>query len=123
LLVEDNPINQKVLAKLLKDLGYSSLQMATNGKEAVQYFTEAGPFDLIFMDIEMPEMNGYEATRQIREQEQLLELGSSPIIGLTGHTEEQYKQQALAAGMDNVLSKPFTKDAIQHVVATWLESS
>jgi PAS domain S-box-containing protein len=118
LLVDDNPINQKVLAKMLKDLGYTTLQIATNGKEAVQFFTEAGPFDLIFMDIEMPVMNGYEASRQIREQEHMLKLASTPIIGLTGHTEEKYKQQALAAGMNDVLSKPFTKDDIQHLVAT-----
>jgi PAS domain S-box-containing protein len=121
LVVDDNPINQKLLVRLLKNLGYTAIQIATNGKEAVECFTEAGPFDLIFMDIEMPVMNGYEASRQIREQEHMLKLASTPIIGLTGHTEEKYKQQALAAGMNDVLTKPFTKDDIQHVVAIWLE--
>jgi predicted ATPase/signal transduction histidine kinase/ActR/RegA family two-component response regulator/tRNA A-37 threonylcarbamoyl transferase component Bud32 len=123
LLADDNLINQKVLTKVLKDLGYTALQIANHGKEAVQCFTEAGPFDLIFMDIEMPVMNGYEASQQIRQQEHVLKLASTPIIGLTGHTEEKYKQQALAAGMNDVLSKPFTKDDIQHLVATWLEPS
>ena len=121
LLVDDNRVNRKVLANLLNDLGYTTLQIATNGKEAVQYFTEAGPFDLIFMDIEMPEMNGYEASRQIRQQEHMLKLAPTPIISLTGHTEEKYKQQALAAGMNEVLNKPFRKDDIQHLVVTWLK--
>ena len=123
LLVDDNRVNRKVLANLLKDLGYTAIQMATNGKEAVQCFTEAGPFDLIFMDIEMPQMDGYEASRQIRQQEHMLKLASNPIIALTGHTEEQYKEQAIATGMNEVLSKPFTKGDIQRLVATWLEHS
>ena len=82
---------------------------------------EAGTFDLIFMDIEMPTMNGYEASQQIREQETNLKLTPTPIIGLTGHTEEQYKQEALAAGMNDILSKPYRKVDIQHVMTTWLK--
>jgi CheY-like chemotaxis protein len=119
LVVDDNPVNQKVLAMQLKKLGYET-QLANNGKEAVDFFLSSGPFALIFMDVEMPVMNGYEATREIREKEQELGLKLTPIICTTGLPNEKVQPDAQAVGMNDVMTKPFNKENVQQMVKKWV---
>ena len=110
LIVEDSLFNQEILQRVLKAENYECT-IANNGEEALTYFkTEA--FDLIFMDIEMPVMNGHEATRRIRERETELNLAPTPIICLSSNIDEESKQEALTAGMNAFIVKPFKKDDI-----------
>ena len=103
LAAEDNAINQKVISSMLRRQGWS-VTLAANGKEACEYFI-GEHFDLVLMDIQMPEMDGLEASRWIRQRE-----GKSakpvPIIALTAHASEAQRRQCLAAGMDAVITKP-----------------
>ena len=108
LIVEDNPINQRVVIGVLKKGGYClTVTVAANGKEAVAAFAEQGdePFDLVLMDLQMPIMNGFEATALIRAQEKASGR-RVPIIALTANTAHGYKETRQAE-MDDYLSKPF----------------
>ncbi|EKD40694.1 MAG: hypothetical protein ACD_74C00242G0001 [uncultured bacterium] len=104
LLAEDNIVNQKVAQGLLEKAGHCVV-VANNGREALEKYG-AEDFDLILMDVQMPEMDGFEATTKIRAHEQ----GSErhiPIIALTAHAMKGYREKCLAAGMDGYVSKPF----------------
>jgi PAS domain S-box-containing protein len=124
LLVDDDSTIRKILARHLTNLGYQALVMASNGQEAIEGFVKAveeeSPFSLIFMDVTMPGMSGYEATQQIRQKEQASKREAIPIIGCTGHADEDAKQQALAAGMNDVIVKPFKKEGVERMVSQWL---
>jgi signal transduction histidine kinase/CheY-like chemotaxis protein len=124
LLVEDNPINQKLALFLLTRAGYQ-VKVANNGIEALQTFT-ANPenFDLIFMDIRMPEMDGITATREIRkfeaEQQKDKEKRTQvPIIALTAQTMKGDKEKFLEAGMDDFISKPIKREMVFEKVKKW----
>jgi PAS domain S-box-containing protein len=118
LIVEDNLINQKVLTRLL-DKDNHTYTIANNGLEGWQYFQEAR-FNMILMDIEMPVMNGLEATQKIRTDEQQAHKPRTPIIGLSGNARTEQIEQARAAGMDEYMTKPFhhqtLKDLMQKVM-------
>ncbi|HYM01288.1 MAG TPA: response regulator [Blastocatellia bacterium] len=103
LLAEDNVINQRVAVRMLEKHGHSVVVVA-NGEEAVERYTR-GDFDLILMDVQMPEMNGYEATFAIRESEKGLQ-EHIPIIAMTAHALKGDRERCLAAGMDGYISKP-----------------
>jgi len=123
LLVEDNVINQKVTTAVLDKLGYRT-EIAANGLEALESL-EKMPFDLIIMDCEMPEMDGYEATRKIREwktheNEGIRQKGGLPIIAMTAHALEGEREKCLAAGMDDFLSKPVSPNNLAELLKTWL---
>lgn len=112
LIVEDNVLNQRILVALLKKYNYTCI-IAHNGLEAIQeYMLHSSELDVIFMDIEMPVMNGYEATKIIREKEKELQLPAIPVIGLSGNAREQQKLQALSIGMTDYLTKPFSGEDI-----------
>jgi CheY-like chemotaxis protein len=109
LAAEDNKTNQLVLRKVIKALDLE-LEIVPNGREAVRLFEEFHPH-LIFMDISMPEMDGKEATGEIRRLE--AEAGGHvPIVALTAHAIDEDGQSALDAGLDHYLTKPLRKTAI-----------
>jgi PAS domain S-box-containing protein len=105
LVVDDNEINQVVACKFLQKLG-CQVEVARNGREAVDSVARA-PYDAVLMDCEMPEMNGYEATQEIRRQEHTT-TRHMPIIALTGHASSEDDQKCRQAGMDDVVTKPMT---------------
>jgi PAS domain S-box-containing protein len=105
LVVDDNEINQVVACKFLQKLG-CQVEVARNGREAVDSIARA-TYDAVLMDCEMPEMNGYEATQEIRRQEQDT-TRHLPIMALTGHASSEDEQKCRQAGMDDVVTKPMT---------------
>lgn len=119
LVAEDNPINQMIVESFLKDAGHRTT-IVENGKHAVDAVKEGpGDYDLVLMDIQMPEMDGVEASREIRKLGALA--ADLPILALTANAFEDQKQDYLAAGMQDVLTKPIKQevllDAIQNHVA------
>ena len=119
LLVEDNPVNQEITLLMLESLGLSC-HLAHNGIEAVE-LVQQNYYDLIFMDIQMPKMDGIEATRTIRQWEtRHEEQTATPVIALTANAMEQDKIDCLDAGMEGLLSKPFTKDQLRQTLERWL---
>ncbi|OYT72458.1 MAG: hypothetical protein CFK48_02775 [Armatimonadetes bacterium CP1_7O] len=114
LLVEDNEVNRKVAVRLLGKLQLE-VEIAVNGLEAVQKATE-NAYDLILMDCQMPEMDGYEATRTLRERGI-----HTPIIALTANALEGDREKCLACGMNDYLSKPIQADKLRETLAQWLE--
>ncbi len=103
LVVEDNLDNRRILVYRLKRIGEFEILEASNGEEALAIVRQAPPPDLVFMDLKMPVMDGWEATRQIRK----LEGGDRiPIIALTAQAMAGDEQKALAAGCDDYLAKP-----------------
>ena len=115
LVVEDNIVNQKVAMKMLEKLG-SHADVAANGLEAVKMVGQFS-YDLVFMDCQMPEMDGYEATAEIRRTE-----GTSrhtPIIAMTAHAMQGDRERCLEAGMDDYISKPVKKEVIFEMTRKW----
>jgi CheY-like chemotaxis protein len=104
LVVEDNPINQHLVKRLLGKIGHS-VTLASDGKEAVEVFSRQS-FDLVLMDIQMPEMDGYQTTAAMRAHEQANGAPRTPIIALTARAHKSDREQCTAAGMDGHLSKP-----------------
>jgi diguanylate cyclase (GGDEF)-like protein len=119
LLAEDQLINQQVGKYMLQDMGYQ-VEIAVNGLEAVSLSAEK-QFDLILMDCHMPEMDGFEATKAIRERE-LASLGQQrvPIVALTADVQKGIDSQCLKVGMVDYLSKPFNKQQLQAMLNKWL---
>lgn len=118
LLVEDNPVNQLLAETLLGECGLA-VETAGNGVEAVER-VQANTYDVIFMDCQMPEMDGYEASRRIREWESAAERTRTPIVALTANALPSDRERCLAAGMDDYLSKPFLLEDIERLVSRWL---
>lgn len=124
LLVEDNPINQEVAEELLKQLGYR-VDVAENGKVAIDKLQSAdGLFDynLIIMDCQMPEMDGYQATRQIRSQDGNRAYSDIPIIAMTANAMKGDKEKCLEAGMNDYISKPIDVALLKDKVSQWIDS-
>ncbi len=108
LVVDDVPVNQVVVEKMLDSLGYQ-VDTADNGVEAVQR-AKTRRYDLIFMDIQMSEMDGYEATRIIRELD--LEVAGIPIVAITANTQDADRDACIEAGMNDFIAKPFVKQQL-----------
>lgn len=115
LLVDDNPANLQLASELLRGLNIQVVQ-ASNGKQAIEACRE-NEFDVVFMDIQMPGMDGIEATRQIRTLEQGKR--RTPIIALTAHTITEQKAELLIAGMDDCISKPVNEAQLAHIINRW----
>jgi len=117
LLVEDDEINVIIVSSMLEESGLT-LDVAVNGEEALQMYQQK-PYDLVLMDCQMPVMDGYQATREIRNGE---DLGVHiPIIALTANASEDDHQKTLNAGMDDFMSKPFKKEELIRMISTWLK--
>ncbi len=119
LVVEDHPVNQKLLAHQLREMGLQHV-LTASGTEALAAL-EANGFDLVLMDWQMPEMDGLEATRRIRERPDAH--GNIPIIALTANADVGFRETCLAAGANDYLSKPYTEAALAAMLAQWLPAS
>jgi PAS domain S-box-containing protein len=115
LLVEDNPINQKTAAAILRKAGFA-VDVADNGLHALDAIDRGG-YDIILMDIQMPEMDGYETTREIRRREG--DERHSVIIAMTAHVMKGDRERCLEAGMDDYLAKPINPDEVIRVIGKW----
>ena len=119
LLAEDNEINREVAAEVLAALGYQCCWVR-NGREALEAWSQ-NPVDMILMDCQMPDMDGYDAARAIRiEEEHRPGRRRVPIVALTAHATKGDRERCLAAGMDDYLSKPLDPDALAAKLASWI---
>jgi two-component system sensor histidine kinase/response regulator len=118
MLVEDNLINQQVALGILQIQGYN-VTVVNNGREALDAHAQ-GKFDLILMDCHMPEMDGFEATREIRARESSSGGKRMPIVALTANAMAHDREECLNAGMDDHLSKPFSMQTLQDMLDRWM---
>jgi two-component system, sensor histidine kinase and response regulator len=121
LLVEDNQINQQVATELFESAG-ASVTIANHGREAVSILLEGPgppPFDIVFMDLQMPEMDGFTATRLVRARPELRKL---PIIAMTAHALVEERQRCMDAGMNDHVSKPIEPDVLFATLLRWTKS-
>jgi len=116
LVVEDNPVNQKVALRQLALLGVQA-DVAANGLEALTMTADVA-YDLVLMDCQMPDLNGYEATAAIRRADGPNQ--SVPIVAMTADVVTADRQRSLDAGMSDYLSKPIELDELARVLRTWL---
>jgi CheY-like chemotaxis protein len=119
LLAEDNLINQKMVVRILEKPGHN-VKVVDNGQIALEMLAQEH-FDLVFMDVQMPVMNGFEATGAIRTKEQRSG-GHIPIIAMTAHALKQDRERCLQAGMDDYISKPINPQQVYHVLRHWIEA-
>jgi CheY-like chemotaxis protein len=119
LLAEDNVSNQEVARTIITTLGYT-VDVVTSGREALQALHRT-PYDMVLMDVQMPEMDGYEATRRIRDTRSSVLNHYIPVIAMTAHALKGDKQKCLDAGMDDYIAKPITPEALERLIDTWLE--
>jgi CheY-like chemotaxis protein/two-component sensor histidine kinase len=123
LLVEDNIVNQEVALGMLRALG-CDVTAVCDGQAAIEA-VEGGSWDLVFMDCQMPIVDGFEATERIREREnssasRVAGAGRTRIVALTAHAKESDRRECIAAGMDDYLSKPFSKEDLRGMVLKWV---
>ncbi len=118
LLAEDNLTNQQVALGILHKLGLSA-DIASDGREALAAL-EREPYDLVFMDVQMPNMDGFEATRAIRNAGSDFENRSVPIIAMTAHAMQGDRQKCMDAGMDDYISKPIFPAALSEMLGKWI---
>jgi CheY-like chemotaxis protein/HPt (histidine-containing phosphotransfer) domain-containing protein len=118
LVAEDDLVNQKVIVGTLSKMGYRA-DVVGNGREAVRAAAERR-YDLVLMDIQMPEMDGLEATRQIRQQQAAAATPEIPVIAVTAYAVTEYRERCIAAGMDDFLTKPIHSQSLAEAISRWL---
>ena len=120
LLVEDNELNQEIAAEILQEAGFM-VEVAENGQVAVEMLEKSkeGYYRLILMDVQMPVMNGYEATRAIRRLKNT-QLAAIPILAMTANAFEEDKQEALKSGMNGHIAKPINIDNLMDTLKLML---
>ena len=119
LLAEDNSINQQVIIGILHKIGYTHVDGVANGNEAIQAL-RAFPYSLVLMDVQMPELDGIEATKKIRQGHCEVKDKNIPVIALTAHAMEGDKERCIAAGMNDYLTKPVTPAALIDILEKYL---
>ncbi len=119
LLAEDNTTNRHVAVSILKRLGYPRVDAVADGAEVVKAL-ESLPYDLVLMDLQMPQLDGFEATRAIRDPTSAVRNHKIPIIALTAHAMTGDKDRCLKAGMDDYVSKPISRQKMAWVLEKWL---
>ncbi len=119
LLAEDNEINRQIMIGILNKLGFYRINTVSNGREAVAALQRA-TYGLVFMDVQMPEMDGLEATQHIRNEEINRQVSRTPVIALTAYAMEEDRQACLAAGMDDYLAKPVNPKTVSETIKRWL---
>jgi light-regulated signal transduction histidine kinase (bacteriophytochrome)/CheY-like chemotaxis protein len=120
LVVEDTAVNQLLMIKTLQKIGYTADAVA-NGQEALDRLTQQA-YDVVLMDCQMPVLDGYEATRQLRQREQAQQHSHTPIIGLTAFAMESDRQKCLDAGMDDYISKPVHIHELKTLLEKYMRS-
>lgn len=115
LVVEDNPVNQKTALFQLRRLGFQS-DIASNGAEALEAL-DKNAYQLVFMDLQMPVMDGFECTQRIREQDRFKDL---PIVALTANDSPENRRRCIDVGMSDFLSKPATLDSLRKILESWV---
>ena len=118
LVVEDNPVNWEVAKEYLESFGCSA-ELACDGCEGLEKAASGG-FDLILMDVQMPKMDGFTATQEIRQMERKQGSAKTPIIALTANPLESERQACLDVGMNGCVGKPFSEEDLEEVLASWL---
>ncbi len=118
LLAEDNEINQMVMTGIMNRLGYK-MDIANNGREALKIL-ETAPYDLVLMDCQMPEMDGYEATRMIRNPKSQVPRHDIPIIAMTANAMQGDREKCLESGMTDYISKPIDPDDLLEIIEKWI---
>lgn len=118
LLVEDNPFNQQVAKELLENIGVN-VDIAFNGQEALQELNKKS-FDIVLMDVQMPVMDGYEATRHIRINPSI---SSQCVIAMTANAMPEDRQRCISSGMDDFLTKPIMPDQLYQTLAKWVRAN
>jgi CheY-like chemotaxis protein len=120
LVAEDNPINARIAVKMIEGFGHV-VKVVSNGRDALEQ-AQTGSFDLLFMDVSMPEMDGFAATAAIRQWEKTS--GTHlPIIAMTANAMSGDRELCLAAGMDGYLSKPVNRSALARVIEQMTEAA
>jgi CheY-like chemotaxis protein len=119
LLVEDNPMNQRVVTLMTERLGHE-IDIVSDGRAAIDAIANRPPYDLILMDCHLPELDGFEATRLIRQLDG--SVARTPIVALTASAYATDRQRCLDAGMDDYLAKPITFALFSSTLRRWLET-
>jgi signal transduction histidine kinase/CheY-like chemotaxis protein len=119
LLVEDNFVNQRVAVYMLAKIGHQA-DVARNGREAIEMLSKSG-YDLVLMDCQMPEMDGFEATRVIRDRTSAVLDHDIPVIAMTANAFPEHRARALACGMNDFLAKPVDRGVLAKTLSKWLK--
>jgi CheY-like chemotaxis protein len=115
LVVEDHPVNQQIVTMSLKRLGYTNVELAVNGIEAVDK-TSKQKYDLILMDCQMPEMDGFQATIKIRDAEKATNAKRTPIVAITADIIKSDRNKCINHGMEDYLNKPLNIVTLREVI-------